>query len=533
MDWYRLLRSAGTRRLSVDQRALVALRVAVGLLLLTDLLLCTRSLVFFYTDGGSLPRSALFARFPITANLSVHALFGGAWWVGLLFVAAAVAATALALGRWTKIAAACSLVLLVSLHARNPIALNGGDSLLRRTLLWSLFLPLGTGLTFETRAQCRHPAAVGLLVQPIVLYVVNAVIKLRGDVWLSGEAVKYVFRIDALTRFVGEYLAAYPTLLDALGTAWVMLLCCSPLLVLTTGRARATVVAVFASAHVGMALTLGIGLFPLIGVAALIPYLPPTAWDKVEGSWNRSVKTARRVGGERRAAFEDLWEKVCRQIGRLGRGRSLGAAPPMKPMEPLRQRIGTAGSGGRTGSTSSLVSVDRGRIATRIRRIGRAVAATMVVVVLIWNTASLGYVEVPQPEAVEVSPQETRWDMFAPSPPTRDVWYVAVGTLEDGERVEVIRGGEPTWARSERRWSSYPSARWRKYLEVVRWSDDDWLQRHFASGLCARWDATHRSRLSRVTVYVLSRSVQSSTEPNASEGPSVRRTRVRTHECSS
>jgi hypothetical protein len=271
------MRAAVEQRLSVDRRSLVALRVSVGLLVLADLLLRSRSLVFFYTDAGVLPRSVLFSRFPFTAMLSAHALFGGAWWVALLSVLAGVAALALTLGYRTRVAAACSLVLLVSLHARNPIVLNGGDSLLRRTLLWSLFLPLGTGLALDQRIRCRHPAAVGLLAQPIVLYVVNAVIKLRGDVWPSGRAVRPVFSIDSLTVFLGEHLTAYPAVLETMGTAWVVLLCCSPLLVLTAGRTRTVVVAAFASAHAGMALTLGVGLFPLVSIAALLLYLPPTA----------------------------------------------------------------------------------------------------------------------------------------------------------------------------------------------------------------------------------------------------------------
>lgn len=271
------------RRLFVDRRALVALRVALGSLLLADLLLRARSLAFFYTDAGALPRSVLFTRYPITATLSVHAWFGDLWWGALLFVAAGIAALALALGYRTKVAAICSLILLVSLHARNPLVLNGGDSLLRRTLLWSLFLPLGSGLVLDDQTRSRHPAAVALLIQPVVLYLVNAVIKLRGDAWSSGRAVQMVFSIDSLTVFLGEELAAYPGLLAGLGTAWVVLLCCSPLLVLTTGPRRTAVVAAFAAAHTGMAVTLGIGLFPLVSLAALLPYLPQPCGSRSRG----------------------------------------------------------------------------------------------------------------------------------------------------------------------------------------------------------------------------------------------------------
>jgi len=538
------VRSALARRLFVDRRALVALRVALGSLLLADLLLRARSLAFFYTDAGALPRSMLFTRYPITATLSVHAWFGDLWWVTLLFVAAGIAALALALGYRTKVAAICSLVLLVSLHARNPLVLNGGDSLLRRTLLWSLFLPLGSGLVLDDQTRSRHPAAVALLIQPVVLYLVNAVIKLRGDAWPSGRAVQMVFSIDSLTVLLGEEIAAYPGLLAGLGAAWVVLLCCSPLLVLTTGPRRTAVVAAFAAAHTGMAFTLGVGLFPLVSLAALLPYLPPAVWESTERRWNRGVRTTGSVltagtGWVVRTirAVKPGWTPGGTPTGRtmqagkrLARGRSAIVRAEIVALGSALSALGRAAPGwvtadDRRGEERSLGSVDRAWIAAAVGRTGRGVATALLLVVVLWNGAALGYVDAPEVGAIEVSPEETRWDMFAPSPPTQDVWYVAVGTLESGEEVDVIHGGEPSLQRSDRRWSSYPSARWRKYLEVVRWNGDDTLRGRFASALCTRWNTGHRTRIETLTVHELSRPTRlNGTEP-------VQERRVRIYSC--
>ncbi|MDY7080948.1 MAG: HTTM domain-containing protein, partial [Halobacteria archaeon] len=73
----------------------------------------------------------------------LHALSGDAWFQVLLFVVASVFALMLVVGYRTKVATVVSLVLLVSLHLRNPVILNGGDSLLRRLLFIGIFLPLG------------------------------------------------------------------------------------------------------------------------------------------------------------------------------------------------------------------------------------------------------------------------------------------------------------------------------------------------------------------------------------------------------
>ena len=510
------LRRGAARRLGVDLRALGALRVALGGLLLADLLLRARSAAFLYTDTGALPRAALSARYPLTSQLSLHTLFGGVWWTTLLFVAAGVAAVSLAAGYRTRAAAVCSWLLLVSLHARNPLVLNGGDSLLRRTLLWSLFLPLGAGLSTRggnvdgdegdaadgggdehgdggpSTGHCRHPAAAALLVQPVVVYVVNAAIKLRGDPWTDGTAVRLVFGMESLTVAFGQELAGYPGLLGVVATAWVVLLCCAPLLLLTTGRARTAVTVTYAVAHLGMALTLGLGLFPLISVAVLLPFLPSGVWDGIERrgrpvvSRLRAAGTAMRIGGKRR---------------------------------------GPASASVTDGPSSRVTRGASRRIARGAREVGRIVAAALLVGVLVWNAAALGHVAVP--ETVDVTPEETRWDMFAPSPPTEDVWYVAPATLGSGETVDAIRGGDVRWTRPDGHLTSYPSARWRKYLEGVRWSDDERLRRRFASALCARWNAAHDGpeRMEDVTVYAIH-------EPTRLDGAEpARRIRGHAYEC--
>ncbi|UIO98704.1 HTTM domain-containing protein [Halobaculum sp. CBA1158] len=501
--------------------------------MLADLCLRARSLRFFYTDSGALPRSLLALRYPLTSQLSIHTLFGGAWWIGLLFALAALAALALLTGYRTRLAAVCSFLLLVSLHARNPIVLNGGDSLLRRTLLWSLFLPLGSGMTLareptessggdddrvrdgndDNYGRYYHPAAVGLLVQPILLYVVNAIIKFRGDAWPSGRAVRMVFSIDALTVFLGEELAEYPTLLEVLGIGWLALLCVSPLLVLATGRRRTLIVGAFVAAHVGMALTLGIGLFPLVSVVALLPLLPPSVWDAVQRRWDPAVERACAL--EAGIAASATATRVCHVRSRVASG---GPFPAVNRVSESFAR--TFGPVFETGSSAWATA--RAFVPS-----GRTVAAVLLTVVLLWNGAALGAVSLPQSDELGISPSETRWDMFAPSPPTNDVWYVAAGTLASGERVDVIRGGDVRWTRPERLGTSYPSARWRKYLEEVRWGDDDRLRNRFVSGLCTRWNARHDGdrRLRALTLYTVS-------EPTRLDGPEPSsREAVATREC--
>ena len=80
----------------------------------------------------------------------------GSWvWALLLHLVAAGAAMALLLGYRTRLATLISFVLLVSLHNRAPLMLQGGDNLLLLMVFWSIFLPLGA--RFSMDAARVHP----------------------------------------------------------------------------------------------------------------------------------------------------------------------------------------------------------------------------------------------------------------------------------------------------------------------------------------------------------------------------------------
>lgn len=179
------VRTAIARRFGVDTRALAALRTSLGVLVLVDLSLRSRNLVAFYTDFGAFPRAALRGHSPGLARLSVHAVSGELWVQAVLFLIAGMFGVALLVGYRTTFATVVSFLLLASLHARNPLVLNAGDSLFRRLLFWGMFLPLGERWSIDALRSGRPEervtsvASAALLVQVVLVYTVNAVFKLR------------------------------------------------------------------------------------------------------------------------------------------------------------------------------------------------------------------------------------------------------------------------------------------------------------------------------------------------------------------
>jgi len=488
-DEFPRFRRALTRRFGIDSRALAALRVAVGVLLLADLTLRTRGLVGFYTDSGVLPRSLLGEQYPIFAKLSLHALSGAAWFELILFAVAGVAALAVVVGYRTRLAVFVSWLLLVSLHARNPLVLSAGDSLLRRLLFWGLFLPLGARWSVDAAAcdsadrnavagRVVGVASVALLTQVLLVYGVNAALKLRGTAWLSGEAIQSVFSLEQFLVGVGPLLAQQPDLLVPLGYIWLTLLAVSPLLVGLTGRPRLLLVGLFAAAHLGMAATMRLGVFPFISVAALLPFLPPTAWDALVE--RTPQKIARRLAGWRGQLASRL------PAGRL-------SVPDGLPRWP--------------------------------RAVVSAVAALFLVVMVVWNAAALGFVATPDAVNSVADPNERTWDMFAPTPLSTDGWYVAPGRLDSGERVDVFDGGSVEWDKPTDVSAAYPTWRWRKYLVDLWRTDSSELRHGFGGYLCRRWNATQDTELVELSAYYVAQ------ETRLSGAEPVERVPIVDHSC--
>lgn len=445
-------------RFAVDPRALAALRVGLGALLLGDLVLRTRHIGAFYTDTGVLPRGLLCESYPLLCPLSLHALSGELWLPVVLLIVTGVAAAALAVGYRTRLAAAASLVLLVSAHIRNPLILNGGDAMLRRLLFWGALLPLGAkwGLNASRGGEESEPvvslASAGLLLQVVVVYTVNGVLKVQNPAWVDGTAVRRVFHLDQFLVLLGPRLSNHPELLLPLSKVWLLLLLASGLLVALPGWGRTAVVGLFAGVHVIMLATMRLGLFPLISLVALLPFLPSGVWDRVEGALPDGSTTSRRPGRQAARAMPGL-----------------------------------------------LVGVPNLSVALDTRQVSSAVAGLALVAMLSWNTAALEEGGGPDGPAGNLDPNDDRWDMFV-RPYRSDVWYTAPGVLGNGAPVHAFHGEEVSTGAPPPAGEMYPTARWRKYLVTVWTTGGREDVVGFADYLCHRWDSRHAMDLASVRI---------------------------------
>ena len=455
----RRLRVALRRRLGIDPRALAAFRIALGVVLLVDLALRARNLTAFYTDAGVLPRTMLAEAYPLAARFSPHAVSGEAWAVALLFLVAAGAAVALAVGHRTRVATAVSLALLASLQARNPLVLNAGDLLFLQLLGAGLLCPLGARWSVDAvRRRARDsrasrspsesaapsgstaaaadgrfagPASALLLTSVVVVYVSNALVKSRGTAWPRGEAIERVFRLTYLHGPLGGLVPEWSAPLAAATYGWIALLVASPLLIASAVRVRAALAGTLFAAHLSMAFTLQIGVFSAVSAAGLLPFFPPFVWDRIEAAISDSIDRLRRLVDRRFVSVDS----------------SLSPSGPAADPSPVVAAVGTVR--------------DRAAAAAPV------VAAALLVALVAWNGMALGLVETPDPVASVSDPTEGGWDMFAPNPPSTDALVLATATTADGDRIDALYGDRVARDRPPSDARGYPTARWRKFLTLL------------------------------------------------------------------
>ena len=120
---------------AIDLRALATLRIAVGLLIIADLLIRWSDVGWFMSEVGAYSLAASKAA-ASEWRFSLYWLFDSLWWVHSLFIINLLVGLMLIAGVRTRVVSWLAFVLLASLHTRNPILLQGGDNLLLVLTVW-------------------------------------------------------------------------------------------------------------------------------------------------------------------------------------------------------------------------------------------------------------------------------------------------------------------------------------------------------------------------------------------------------------
>jgi hypothetical protein len=457
--------SIWNRWLGLDFRALACLRMAYGFVILLDSLIRCTDLNAHYTDWGAVPRNMTLELDWSPEYWSLHMINGSAPFQLLLFAINILFAIMLLLGYRTRLATLVCWILMVSLHNRNPMILDGGDIYQRVIMFWALFLPWGMRWSLDSLRSQSHelpqrwlgPSSVAYIAQLTMLYSFSGFLK-TDPVWVEKHTAVYsALCIEQLTTPRAYLLLQHPDLMKFLTVATLQFERYGPILLWIPGPLRLLGALGISCMHLGFGTFMHLGVFALTGMLTPIGLLPSFVWNFLE----------------RRPAFQRLQSWITHKaellLARLPGENSASALSP----EPWNYRRGW---------------------------LNWMVILGLTFYCYLWNLTTLTGSRVQLRSAISIGRflrLDQRWNMFSPKPLEEDGWYVIDARRLDGTHFDLFGayfGESPdlTWNKPHHVASTFPNARWRK-LMMNYWSRDLSAWRMgFGRYLTRRWNGSHR-----------------------------------------
>lgn len=447
----RLLRAIQSKYI-FDLRALAFMRIGIAAVIIIDCCIRLSSLEAHYTDQGVLPLKALFEHSWDDYHFSLHAVNGLWGFQLLLFGTSILAAFFLMIGYRTRLMTVISWVMLCSLHSRNPIILQGGDDLLRMGLFWGMFLPWQKCYSVDGRYQRPENytysglPVFALLMQVCYVYCFSALEKNSAEWTTEGTALYYALSLDQILWPGGKLIYWYPELLKKLTHIVYHLELFGPLLFLIPYRNaffRTIAILLFTGFQLGIGLTLFVGLFYLINLVMLWGLLPPAVMSRID----------RMTAGPRSI--------IARWLMRIPLFR--------QPVE-----------------TRSYVSP----------AMQHCVLLCFMVYVTMWNIGNAPqskYMLSPAARKVgRVLRLDQNWGMFAPGVIKDDGWYILIGTMGNGQQIDIYRGGaKVSYRKPPSVLAEIKDDRWRKYGEQMIMTWNSWMRGYYCNYTMRKWNEAH------------------------------------------
>lgn len=276
------------RAFTLDLRSLAAFRTAIGLLVTIDALLRSRDVSLMFAPDGMFPLGLLRDSLDDPFAWSLATLVDTDWWGPAMLCLEAAAGLLLAAGCLTRWATIASWLAVVSILRRTAPATNAGDAWLACLLFWGMFLPLGSVWSWDARRDSRRgqvfsSATVALVLQIAVVYLAAGLSK-WNDVWFSGDAVRFAMSVHDHGTPLGAWLLGTGWMARPASWAVLAIELLGPLLLITApaARVRGSLVILFMLFHLAICLTMTVGLFGYVGLAAWLALVPPEFWNRLE-----------------------------------------------------------------------------------------------------------------------------------------------------------------------------------------------------------------------------------------------------------
>jgi hypothetical protein len=272
--------------LTLDSRALVCFRVGLGFVLIANLLDRMRNLSAHYTDPSAISYVDV-SQWNGYWGPSLHSLSGGFWFQTLLMGLGLLIGLFMAKGYRPRLCSLLGYLFLVSIHHRNFIIEDSGDTYLRLLYFWSIFLPLERSWK-DGPVYCGWGAA-GYQIQLISVYLYAALLKCASPVWQRGDGLAYALKFEYLCQPMATLLRPQTSLCTGLSYLSIGLELLIPLLLLIPAY-RWLGAGLIVCLHLGFGVFLHLGIFVAIGCVAPLALLPGSLLDRIRGPLRAEVR---------------------------------------------------------------------------------------------------------------------------------------------------------------------------------------------------------------------------------------------------
>lgn len=513
---------------SLDLRSMALMRICTGILIVSDLIVRLTDLRAHYTDLGVLPLDVLYGIRGDEGSFSLHRLSGDTSYQLLLFIVALFLAAMLIIGYRTRLVTFLCWIMMVSLHNRHPLLLQGGDTYFRLLLFWANFLPWGEYFSIDyLRNQKKFtndiryldkknlfrfssPAALAFMVQLGSVYVFSALLKTGAEWRTTFDAIYYTLSIDQFATSWGKLLLEIRWLLRPMTFMTYLLELLGPFLYLLpfgTQYVRLGIVGAFISFHIGLALTMMLGHFPWVMIAGWLALLPALFWDS-SLPWlkGKTVLLLQRISVKPKNL------RASSNIDQVGKYLSESYTEWDSPVRYKLDVIWDILKPLRVYLTTTLILL-------------------LMATAFLWNVNTLrtSSEKVTFPPLVRSAVRMIRldqyWNMFAPYPLKDDGWYVIVGKWNSsGREVDLFAGSEGvSWAKPEDVANTYPNQRWRKYMMNLWAKRFDVYRDSYLAYLCRESELKYGSKVDLIDMYfVVERTLPNYAVPNSNRNFLVR-----------
>jgi uncharacterized membrane protein YphA (DoxX/SURF4 family) len=303
----------------MDLRSLALFRMWIGIVICIDLVFRYMALEWLYSDDGILRRRdavyeamgeprfeaesiGLIRHFPYTTN--PYFLFGDVHYVFIVWLVHFVAGVCFMIGYRARIAAPILWYLHRCITLRTSRSTDMADNLLIMMLFWCMFCPIShyfsvdsaleTARRFQVGGRASSPkkrvlwygiGSIGLILQPVIMYVLSGWEKIGDKLWDNGDAIFFITNRIVDGTFVSHWLHDSQLLpvnawrIMTHSIVWGELLV--PLLLLAPWKNRICRFIgwlLLEILQIGMFTTMYLSLFPFLSFSSVIPTMPDDGW---------------------------------------------------------------------------------------------------------------------------------------------------------------------------------------------------------------------------------------------------------------